>query len=446
MNQSWTKVLPKFVRTKIDGRINVLKIITNIGWLFVDRILRLGIGVFISVWVARYLGPEQFGLWSYAIAFVSLFSTLATLGLDSIVVRDLVRNPSGKEEILGTAFILRLMGGIITLLLSISSILFIHSNTETYWLVGILSFGTIFLAFDTIDFWFQSQVKSKYIVYAKNAAFIVASALKITLILLHMPLIWFVLAGLLELFLGTLGMIIVYQHNHEKLWSWRFSYIRAKELLQSSWLLILSGLVIMIYMRIDQIMLGQILGEKSVGIYSAAVKLSEAWYFLPIAIVSSIFPSIVESKNKDEGLYMQRMQKLLSIMVIMAFIIAIPITFLSKFIITFLYGKRFVEASSSLIILAWTSLFVFLGIARESWMVTEGLMKFSFATTALGALSNIVFNFILIPTHGPAGAALATLISQFIAVSLSTLIFSETRVMFKMQINSILLYKYKEIK
>jgi polysaccharide transporter, PST family len=438
--------LPEFVRTKLDGRMNAQKIIVNIGWLSIDRILRLGVGVFISVWVARYLGPEQFGLWSYAIAFVSLFSAFATLGLDSIVVRDLVRDPSSKEETLGTAFVLKLIGGIVTLLLSMSSIFFIHSNLETYWLVGILAFGTVFLAFDTVDFWFQSQVKSKYTVYAKNAAFIVASAIKIALVLLHMPLISFVLVGLLEVILGALGMIMVYRHNHEKLWSWRFSYIRAKELMQSSWLLILSGLVIIIYMRIDQIMIGQILGEKSVGIYSAAVKLSEAWYFLPIAIVSSVFPSIVESKNKDEILYKQRIQRLLTTMVILACLIAIPITFLSKFIIVFLYGEKFIEASSSLIILAWTSLFVFLGIARESWMVTEGLMKYSFVTTALGAISNIILNFILIPTHGPEGAALATLISQFIAVSLSTLLFPETRVMFRMQVNSLFPYKYKAVK
>lgn len=438
--------MPEFIRTKLDGRMNAQKIIVNIGWLSIDRILRLGVGVFISVWVARYLGPEQFGLWNYAIAFVSLFSTFATLGLDSIVVRDLIRDPCSKEETLGTAFVLKLIGGVTTLLLSVSSIFFIHSNLETYWLVGILAFGTVFLAFDTVDFWFQSQVKSKYTVYAKNAAFIVASAIKIALVLLHMPLISFVLVGLLEVILGALGMIIVYWHNHEKLWSWRFSYTRAKELMQSSWLLILSGLVIMIYMRIDQIMIGQILGEKSVGIYSAAVKLSEAWYFLPIAIVSSVFPSIVESKNKDEILYKQRVQRLLTTMVILACLIAIPITFLSKFIIIFLYGENFIEASSSLIILAWTSLFVFLGIARESWMVTEGLMKYSFATTALGALSNVVLNFALIPTHGPEGAALATLISQFIAVSLSTLLFPETRVMFRMQVNSLFPYKYKAMK
>ncbi len=438
--------MPEFVRTKLDGRMNAQKIIVNIGWLSIDRILRLGVGVFISVWVARYLGPEQFGLWSYAIAFVSLFSTFATLGLDSIVVRDLICDPSSKEETLGTAFVLKLIGGVATLLLSVSSIFFIHSNLETYWLVGILSFGTVFLAFDTVDFWFQSQVKSKYTVYAKNAAFIVASAIKIALVLLHMPLISFVLVGLLEVILGALGLIIVYRHNHEKLWSWRFSYVRAKELMKSSWLLILSGLVIMIYMRIDQIMIGQILGEKSVGIYSAAVKLSEAWYFLPIAIVSSVFPSIVESKNKDEILYKQRIQRLLTTMVILACLIAIPITFLSKFIIIFLYGEKFIEASSSLIILAWTSLFVFLGVARESWMVTEGLIKYSFATTALGAISNIILNFVLIPTRGPEGAALATLISQFIAVSLSTLLFPETRVMFRMQVNSLFPYKYKAMK
>ena len=441
MNQLWTRVLPPFIRTKLDGRLNAQKIMVNIGWLFSDRILRLGGGLLINIWIARYLGPEQFGLLSYATAFVALFTAFATLGLDSIVVRDLVRDPSCKEETLGTAFVLKLIGGVVTLLLSVGSILLVRSDAQTHWLVGILALGTIFQAFDTIDFWFQSQVKSKNIVYAKVAAFLIAGITKISFILLQKPLIVFASVGLLEIILGSIGMVITYHQNKQNLKSWQFSFERAKELLRSSWLLSLTGLVGMIYMRIDQIMLGQILGEKSVGIYSAAVKISEIGYFLPTVIVSSVFPSIVQLKSTSEALYTETIQKLMSFMIFLACAFAIPLTFLSDKLIVWIYGQQFAEASSSLLILAWVGPFAFLGVARESWMVTEGLMRFSFATTALGAITNVGLNLLLIPGYGPNGAAIATLISQFVAVSLSTLLFPETRVMFRMQMSSLLLRK-----
>ncbi|MCR4321033.1 MAG: oligosaccharide flippase family protein, partial [Candidatus Brocadiaceae bacterium] len=138
-------------------------ILVNTGWLFADRILRMGVGLFVGVWVARYLGPEQFGLYSYALAFVSLFGAFATLGLDGIVVRDIVRDPACKYETLGTAFVLKLIGGSLTFLLVIIAISLLRPHDRlTHWLVGITAVGMIFQAFDTIDFWFQSQVKSKY--------------------------------------------------------------------------------------------------------------------------------------------------------------------------------------------------------------------------------------------------------------------------------------------
>lgn len=172
MNYILTKCIPSFIRIRLEGRTALQKILANTGWLFVDKILRMGVGLLVGVWVARYLGPEQFGLYNYALSFVALFSAFATLGLDGIVVRDIVRDPSYKNEILGTAFILKLLGGISTLILAVGAVSLLrpHDNL-TRWLVGIIAAGTIFQAFDVIDFWFQSQVQSKYTVYAKNVAF-----------------------------------------------------------------------------------------------------------------------------------------------------------------------------------------------------------------------------------------------------------------------------------
>ncbi len=440
MNISWAKFLPSFILTRLDGRQNLQKALVNVGWLFGDRILRMGVGLFVGVWVARYLGPEQFGLLNYASAFVALFGTFATLGLDSIVVRDLIQDPLVRNETLGTAFILKLIGGIVVLLSTFTAISLIRSDSITHWLIGIIAAGTIFQAFDTIDFWFQSQVQSKYVVYARNTAFILITIVKIALLQMKASLIAFAWAGLAEVILSSIGLIFVYVLNKQYLQTWKVSLERAKSLLKNSWLLVLSGLVIMVYMRIDQIMLGQMIGDKSVGIYSAAVKLSEIWYFIPIAITSSVFPSIIEAKKTSEILYQQRIQKLFHLMVLISYVVAIPATFLSSWLIVLVFGKQFIDASVSLVALTWAGLFVCLGLARESWMITEGLMKLSFLTTAIGAATNVLLNLILIPSYGASGAAIATLISQFVAVSLSTLIFPETRKVFKMQLNSLLLY------
>lgn len=171
MNYALIKFLPSFIRIRLEGRVALQKILANTGWLFIDKIIRMGVGLLVGIWVARYLGPEQFGLYNYALSFVALFSALATLGLDGIVVRDIVRDPSCKDETLGTAFVLKLIGGGLTFLFVVgaNSLLRPHDRL-TQWLVGIIALGTIFQAFDTIDFWFQSQVKSKHTVYSKNTA------------------------------------------------------------------------------------------------------------------------------------------------------------------------------------------------------------------------------------------------------------------------------------
>ena len=180
MNQTWTRYLPHFVRKRVEGRQDLQKVIGNTGWLFGDKILRMGMGLLVGAWIARYLGPGQFGLLSYAGAFVLLFSAIATMGLDSIVVRNIVRDPSCRDEALGSAFALKFVGGLVTLLLSLVTILILRPDDAlTHWLVVIAGAATIFQAFDAIaTSGFQSQIQSKYTVYAKNVAFLAVTAVK----------------------------------------------------------------------------------------------------------------------------------------------------------------------------------------------------------------------------------------------------------------------------
>lgn len=419
---------------------NLRKVIGNTAWLFADRILRMVIGLIVGLWVARYLGPEQFGLYNYAIAFVALWGTFATLGLDSIVVRDIVREPSCRDETLGTAFVLKFLGGIAILLLTTGTISLLRPNDNlAYWLVAIIAAGTVFQAFDTTDFWFQSQVQSKYSVYGKTTAYLVVNLIKVALIQMHAPLIAFAWAALAEIALGAVGVVVAYRVKGQHLRAWRFSFFRAKALLKQSWPLIFSGIVIMIYMRIDQLMLGMLIGDKAVGIYSAAVKVSELWYFVPGAIVNSVFPSIIEAKTISENLYYERLQKILNLMSILSYAIAIPVTLFSSKIITLLYDESYLEAGPILATHVWAGVFVSLGVTRSSWIIAEGLMKFSFATTAAGAVINVILNLFLINRYGGMGAAVATVIAQFFASYGANAFYPKTKRIFIAQTKSLLM-------
>ncbi|MDZ7949521.1 flippase [Nostoc sp. DedQUE09] len=430
--------------SKFKSRSGLRAIIANTGWLFADRILRMGASLVVGVWVARYLGVQQYGLFNYALAFVALFSPIFTLGLDDVVVRHLVRQSSNKEEILGTTFWLKFLGGIASVLLAVST-MFLLGERETLkiWLVAILGIAGVFRASDTIELWFQSQVQSKYAVIAKNTAFLLNTLIKIALILTKAPLLAFALVTLAEFAMSAIGLLIVYQVKGSSLWLWRWSVAAAKTLLKESLPLIFSGFAIMIFMRIDQVMLGQMIGDSEVGIYSAAVRISEIWYFLPAAIVSSVAPAIYAAKEKSESLYYQRIGQLLSLMTCISLAIAFPMSFLSDKIIMVMFGSGYAEAGAILAVHIWTSLFVFMGLATSPWFIAEGLNHVSLGKTLFGAILNIILNLLLIPKYAGLGAAIATIISQAAAAFICNAFDSRTQKLFKIQVRSLIhFYKY----
>ncbi|MEM1393444.1 MAG: flippase, partial [Cyanobacteria bacterium P01_H01_bin.150] len=421
--------------SQLKSHTKLREIIGNTGWLFADRILRMAAGLFVGAWVARYLGTEQYGLFNYAMAFVSLFTPIFTLGLDDVVVRQLVKESSNKQEILGTTFVLKLIGGIVSVLLAVGCIFLLpESNTLTIWLVAILAMTGIFRTADTIDLWFQSQVQSKYTVIAKNIAYLLSTLFKVGLILIQAPLLTFAWVTLGEIVLGAIGLIAIYQvKGFSKLWNLRWSFATAKSLLRESFPLIFSGFAILIFMKIDQIMLGEMKGAKEVGIYSAAVRISELWYFIPTAIVSSVAPAIYAAKEKSEHHYYKRIGQLLRLLTYISLAIAIPMTFLSNNVILMMFGSGYLEASPILAVHIWASLFVFMGIATLPWFIAEGLNNISLGKTLLGAILNVILNFLLIPEYGGFGAAIATISSQAAAAFFSNAIDKRTRKLFKIQ-------------
>jgi O-antigen/teichoic acid export membrane protein len=435
-------LVPAFVRRRIAHRPNLVKIVDNIGWLFFDKVLRMGVGLLVGVWVARYLGPEQFGLFSFATAFVGLFGAIAGLGLQGIVVRDIVRNPSCKEETLGTAAVLQFIGSLIAYGLILGTIFWLRpDDTLAKVLVAILGSTMLFKASEVVVYWFESQVLSKYTVWVQNSVFLVFAAVKVVLILNHAQLVDFAWVTMAEALVVALLLGIMLGVHGPKLRHLRTTWSCTKTLMKDCWPLMLSGIAIMIYMKIDQIMLGQIVGDEAVGIYSAASRISEVWYFIPMMIVASVFPAILEAKKRSEEQYYQRLQHLYDLMVWLSVAVALPMTFLSRPVVTLLFGEAYAAAGPVLAIHIWASVFVFLGVASSQWFLAENRQVLSFQRTALGSVTNILLNFFLIPIWGAIGAAIATVISQIVAALLFDLILIETRKMFLMKLRSLNLLK-----
>jgi polysaccharide transporter, PST family len=428
MNACWIKYLPFFIRAKLEGRYNLQSILGNSGWLFGDRLFRMGVGLFVGLWTARYLGPDSFGQLNYALAIGSLFGAVATLGTDGIIVRELVCCPTQKNEILGSAFLVRIGAGFFACFLAIITVFILKkTDPDVFFMVVIVSFSLIFQSFDAIDLWFQSQVRSKYSVLAKNLAFAFSATIKITMILVGADVLAFAWISLLEVVIGAWGLLIAYRLTGGAVALWMVTKSWIRKIILNSLPLLLSALTVMLYMRLDLIMLHEFIGAKAVGIYAAATKISEILYFFPTVIVASVAPSIIKMRTESMCKYHRNLNKMYSLLVWLAIFVSLPLSILSSGIVSVLYGEEFSASGPVLAIHIWTSIAVFLGVASGQFLLAENLQKFSFYRTMIGMVANFFLNIIFIPLFGPVGAAVATLVSYYVSV-FSLLLFNETRV------------------
>ena len=285
--------------------------------------------------------------------------------------------------------------------------------------------------------WFESQVLSKFTVWVQNGTFLFFASIKVLLILKGASLVAFAWATMVEGLVVALVMLIVLGVRGPRARQLCVTVARSKSLLIESWPLLLASVAVVVYMRIDQIMLGQMIGEEAVGIYSAAVRISEIWYFVPMAIVASVFPAILEAKNRSEEQYSRRLQRLYDLMVWLSISIAVPMTFLSTPIVTLLFGDAYEAAGAVLAVHIWAAIFVFLGVASGKWFLAEGLQLMSLQRSVLGALINVALNILLIPKYGALGAAWGTVAAQFSANILFDGMQSKTRNLFVMKIKTI---------
>jgi len=389
--------------------------IANAWWLFLDKILRMGVGLAINVQITNYIGAKGNGLFNYAIMFVGMFYPLVTLGMDSIVVRELINHPEKKESILGTDLILRLAGGAFCFVLAPLLLWYLRPGEFTLLNMVLLQLSTIFfLAFDVIELYYQSYIKSKYTVYARNTGFFISALYKIVLLVQGATLPWFAAALTLETFLGVVLQYYFFYRQGHNVFQWKWDWELGKRLLKEGYPLMLSGFVILIYMRIDVIMIGQIANDAEAGVYAAAFRVSEIWFFIPYAIINSVVPSLVRSFQQDKSLYYRQYQRLFDLLIWFSIIMGLGLALGSNFIIGLLYKPEFAAAGPILMVHVWCGLFVAINAASGFHFTYEKQTTITLFKTGIGAATNIGLNLWLIPMVGGIGAAWATIISYAI--------------------------------
>ncbi|MFH7243851.1 MAG: flippase [Spirulina sp.] len=413
MFEKWLRFNP-LIHRQFQGQPDpeLTQILHNTGWLFSGKVLRLGISLLVSTWIARYLRPEGFGQLQYALVFASFFDPLSTVKMGQVVTRDLVQRPEASATILGTAFVLQLAGGTLAAGLCVLGVLWLAPQEPLIQLlVAITALKFIFNSLQPIENWFEARVASKYVVLAEHSVFFLIVLLRCGLVLWQATVVAFAIAIVLESSLYALGLAVCYTRQRQSIWAWRTSGPHLAYLLREAWPLVLSSTAVVIYLNVDQMMLGHLIGKQAVGIYASAANLSEATAFLPVIVGSSLYPRIIQSRQLETATYQRRLQQFYDLNTLMAYGLMVILVPLAGLLIRQLYGVDYVAAIPILMVHLFSTVFTFLGIAQSKWIVTEGLQKFNFYARLVGLISNIGLNFLLIPYFGGMGAALATLIS-----------------------------------
>jgi PST family polysaccharide transporter len=408
------------------------------GWLFVDNIMRLGGGFLMSVWIARYLGPAQFGMLNYAIVFVALIGAAAGLGLKDIVVRNIVCEPESTNSILGAAFILQLIGGILAAALVAATITWLRpEDVMVKTMVSILGASLLFKCREVIKYWFESQLQSRYTVLVENCVFIIIVLIKVAMILNHAPLMAFIWIVLVEAMLSSAGLFYIYVNRQKNIFSWSFSMHRAKALLKDSWPLIFMTVMLGVYTKIDILMVEHFLGWEDTGVYSAAVKISESWYFSAVIITNSLYPNLISSHQVDNELFMKRIYFFYNVMFWFPTTISVLLYFLSDYLIILFYGNHFRPAIEVFQLYLWSSVLVFVITASSRWFLIKNRAFSLLLRSIFGAFLNVMLNYLFLHWYGLIGAAWATLVSYFFVAYVYDFFDTNAREQIKFKINAV---------
>lgn len=421
------------------SRLSSNKFIKNTGWLIADKVFHMVLSLVITSITARYLGTHGYGLINYGLAFVNVFIIVCKLGIDAILVNEIIRDSEKTGEILGTTLGLRLVSGILSVFATALFVLILKpGNWVIFAITCIQALSVVFAAFDTMEYYFQSQLASQYSTISRTISYSFVCVLRILLVICHADVVWFAFAAVLDYFVvGTVMLLFYRKVGKDRLC---FSKSRAISLLTKSRAFILSGLLVVIYTQMDRLMIGSLANdsETQVGLYTAAMNLATYWIFVPTALMDSARPIIMTHKAEhQEERYIRRYKQLICAIIWISILAGIAFTLFPKWFIYILYGKAYQKAIPLLVVLIWSKLFSLLGTVRGIWLVCEDYSRYVKYLIGGGAIINLVLNFILIPQMGAMGAAIATLITEICGAIFIPLLFKDTRPFVKLMITSI---------
>lgn len=430
------KVFNKFGKSDLSK-----KVITNTSWMLFQNIYTMIIAVFVTAFVARYYGPSGYGTLNYVIAFTGLFSGLAVFGTNHIAIKDFTQGEHDDEKVFGTLFIIRIIFSIIVFIVCQIAVYIVSNGDKVTQIITLLfNIKTIFAVTDIITYYANAKIKNKYISIYKIISITIFSILKILCVILKLNIVYLAGTYLIE---GIIYALLLFTsikkiNNNKTMKKWYFDKKYAIEVIKKSSYYALASIMVTIYLKIDQVMLGiMIEGKTQVGIYSAAVRIAEMWTFIPIAVITSLKPIIIDAKEKNEKDYINKLQKLYNIISLLCIVFAIGMMIFGNLVIYILYGVEYASANIPMYIIVWGLLFGELGNVHYIWMICENKQKYSLIYSFTGCITNIIANLILIPICGIIGAAIATCFSQIAANFISFMFNKETRILPKMLLKSL---------
>jgi len=392
------------------------RIVKNAGWLIGGKIAQMILNLVVGLLTARHLGPSNYGIINYANAYIAFFSSLCTLGINNILVKELIDNPKREGEILGSSILLRLVSSLFSVLTILGIVSIADRNDPgTILVVSLCSISVLFQVFDVFNYWFQSRLHSKISAAASLTAYTITAAYKVYLVVTGKPVAYFALSTSVDVFCLALILYLCYRkYGGQRLTA---SFSVAKQLLSRSCHFILPGLMVAVYGQTDKMMLKQMISDAEIGYYATASTICGMWCFVLSAVIDSVYPSIMQSnKNGNEKEFERLNKTLYAIIFYASAFVSLLFTVLAEPVVRILYGEAYLPAVTPLRIITWYTAFSYLGVARNAWIVGKNKQKYLIWIYLSAALSNIVMNLLLIPVWGASGAALASLATQFITV------------------------------
>ena len=420
------------------------KIFSNVIWSLGGKIVSMASALFVGILVARYLGPEKYGLMNYVISYVALFTVVASFGMNNIEIRELSKHNENRNTILGTCFRLRLMFAVIAYLLMCVTLLIYKSDAFTS--AMILTYGLVLFTETgaVLRNYFTSIVKNEYIAKSEIFRTLIGAVVKILLLWFKAPLQYFIIAQLFDSFLVASGYYICYKKSVGSLREWNFDKTLIPYIVKESFPLLLSGAAIIIYQRIDQVMIGNMLSKEDVGYFATAGKFVDLILFIPTVLVQTITPMLVRIKEQNELSYEQKKRTFVSITTWIAIIISFMVSLMAFCLIRYTFGESYIAAIPVLQIMAYKAVGMALSASGGQIIIIERMQKWAFIRNVLGCFLCIILNYYLLPIYGIVGSAAVTIFTVLFTGTLSNVLIPQYHSIFKIQMYA-LFFGWKEL-